>query len=61
MFGSLNDALRGQRLASGDEVTYELRMWLRSLEKTFFANEIRRLVNRYILYTEKEVGDYIDK
>jgi len=36
-------------------------MWLLLQQESFFANWISRLVNRYILYVEKGVGDYVDK
>lgn len=39
--------LREWRFASDDEVTNAVHKWVRSQQITFFADEIRRFVNRY--------------
>jgi hypothetical protein len=40
--------------ANDDEVMVAVHTWLRSHPETFFADGIRRLVNRYTIATEKK-------
>ena len=46
----VKEALRGGRFATDDEVKDTVFMWLRSQLKAFFADGIRRLVYRYVIY-----------
>jgi hypothetical protein len=60
LFGPLKNALRGRRFYTGKEVREGVHKWLRDQPKTFFLEEIRKLVDRWTKRTEKE-GDYVQK
>jgi len=54
MFGPLIEALGGRKSAIHEAVKDAMHTWLRSQPKNFFADWIRRFVNRYTIYVEKE-------
>jgi hypothetical protein len=52
VFGPIKEALRGRIFISDDEVKGAVRMWL-CKPKTFFGDDIGRLVNRYARCCDK--------
>jgi len=52
--------LRWWRFAGDDEVTNAVHTWVRSRQKTFFADEVRRLVKSYKMCVEKR-NDYVEE
>ena len=59
-FGLLKNALRGRPFSTDKEVREVVHKWLRDQPKTFLLEGIRKLVDRWTKYIEKE-GDYIEK
>jgi hypothetical protein len=59
LFGSLKKALRGRRFGC-DEVKQAVHTWLYDQSKTFFSDEIKKLVERCKKHVDKQ-GDYAEK
>jgi hypothetical protein len=60
IFVPRKDAFRIKRSACGDEVKQTVGTWLRPRMNIFFADGMRRLVNRNTKCVE-EMGDYVEK
>jgi hypothetical protein len=60
IFGPFIVALRGRRFANDEEVKDAVHTWLHGQPKTFFADGIRKLVDRSNKYVVKR-GDYVEK
>ena len=60
LFGPLKNALRGRRFSCDDDVKAAVHQWLRAQPKTFFVDDIKKLVGRWEKCITKQ-GDYIKK
>jgi hypothetical protein len=60
LFGPLKEALRGYQFTSDQEVKEALHVWLAAQLKTFFPDRIRKPVQWWTKYNEKQ-EDYVEK
>ena len=60
LFGPLKEALRGRRFTSDQEAKEAVPAWLTAQPKTFFSEDIRKLVQRWTTFGEKQ-GVYVEK
>jgi len=59
LFGPMKEHLRGQKFAN-DEVMEAVQSWLKATPKSFFLEDIRKLVDRWTKCVAKQ-GDYVEK
>ena len=60
LFGPLKEVLRGCRFSSDQELKEAVQAWLVAQPKTFFAEGIKKLVQRWKKCIEMQ-GDYVEK
>ena len=58
--GPLKEALSGRQFSCDDDVKAAVHQWLRAHPKTFFADDIKKLVGRWEQCIAKQ-GDCIEK
>jgi len=60
LFGPLKEALRGRRFTTDQELKEAVHAWLAAQPKIFFSEGIKKLVQQWKKYIEKQ-GDYVEK
>ena len=60
LFGPMKEHLRGQKFADINEVMEAMQSWLKATPKSFFLEDIRKLVDRWTNCVVKQ-GDYVKK
>jgi histone-lysine N-methyltransferase SETMAR len=60
LFGPLKVALAGRRCRCDEDVQNTVHQWLREQTKTFYYDDIKKLVGRWEKCVEKQ-GDYVEK
>jgi len=60
LFGCTKEHLRGQKFADDNEVMEAVQCWLKATPKSFFLEDIRKLVDRWTKCVAKQ-GDYVEK
>jgi len=60
LFGPMKEHLRGHKFADDDKVMEAVQSWLKATPKSFFLDDIRKLVDRWTKCVAKQ-GDYVEK
>jgi hypothetical protein len=60
LFGRMKDHLRGQKFANDNKVMEAVQSWLKATPKSFFLEDIHKLVDRWSKCVAKQ-GYYIEK
>jgi transposase len=60
LFGHMKEHLRGQNFTDDNEVMEAVQSWLKATLKSFFLEDIRKLVDRQTKFVAKQ-GDYVEK
>jgi len=60
LFGPMKEHMWGQKFANDSEVMEAVQSWLKATPKSFFLEDIRKLVDRWTKCVAKQ-GDYVEK
>ena len=60
LFGPMKEHLRGQKFSDDNEIMLVVQSWLKTTPKTFFLEDLRKLVDSWTKCVLKQ-GDYVEK